>query len=135
MTDRATLETILERLQGIPEAVRQTLSDHQWSTIPLFENEYLYLPSVAAGQSVKVQPRTTNIFKVETIVATLASGATGLVQLSDLVIPVQSGLTVITSSSMLLSETDTRSLLVAGTTGPALLWLSGQMLPPFGRLT
>lgn len=133
--DSELLEEIMGRLAGIPDAVRQTLSDHQWAQIPLAINEYRYLASLAPGTPLTVLPQTGGLEQIQTIVASVPSGATANIQLHDLVIPVGAGVTVIQGICMILDQSSTRTLLTATATGPASLYLAGQQLPRFGVLS
>lgn len=135
--DRELLSVVIERLSGLPDALRQTLSDHQWSVIPLTINEYSYAAALVAGAPLVVNPLSTNLFRVQLIVATVPTGATGIVQLDDLKIPVGAGVTTIPApgdAGMILSQGSTRGITIAGANGPASLWLSGVQLPTYGAL-
>jgi hypothetical protein len=132
--DRELLRSIMERLSGLPGALRQTLDDSLWQSIAEDNYESSYSPSQTANAALTCQPKTTNIFRVEAFVATIPSGATGLLQLGDAVIPLSAGHTSANGLRLQLAQADLRSV-SATVTGPVSLLLTGKQLPPYGVQT
>lgn len=133
------LQAALDRLSGLPEALRQTLTDHQWSLIPLFVDENVYAPAQPSGSPLYVKAQTSGLEQITSIVATIPEGATGTIQLGSMVIPISEGTTVIAPVQKLLATSDTRCVtFIAGdgqpSAGPCALWLTGQQLPTYGVL-
>ena len=134
----------LERLFAIVEQIEAgmaTLAERLQSAIPSWILEYGYLPSAkvlssspAYGGAVStLSARTTDLEYVTTIVASVPSGATGLVQLGDVVIPVSPGTTTMPDVRIPLFPADLRMLSVT-TAGPIALVLCGQVAPVRGKL-
>jgi hypothetical protein len=124
----------MERLSGLPGALRQTLDDSLWQSIAADDYESSYSASQTKNVALVVQPKSTLIFRVECIVATIPSGATGTVQLGDVVIPIGQGLTAINGLRLQLAQGSTR-IVQSDTTGPCSLLLTGLQLPPYGVLS
>ena len=127
------LALLLERLGEIGGGARQALVDNAWGGIPLtyWESQYS-----ASGLQVVPQPKSENGVTITTIVACVASGATGLVQLADVVLPVSPGTTVIPfgpGSGIQLQRGDTRSL-TQTSAGPLSLLLAGHVAPMYSRV-
>lgn len=130
------LREAIDKLSGLPEALRQTLTDHQWSTIPLYIDEYAFAQALAAGSPLDVSAQTSGLEEVTSIVAVVPAGATSaIVQLGLMQIPVSVGTTVIAPVQKVLGTSDIRRLTFnGGAGGPAFLWLTGQQLPTYGVL-
>jgi hypothetical protein len=131
--DRALLKTIMDRLAGLPGALRQTLADQLWQSIAADNYESGYNASQAANTALTVNAKTSNIFRVQAFVAVIPSGATGILQLADVVIPISQGLTTATGLRLQIAQTDLRAV-TATVTGPVALLITGEQLPPFGDL-
>ena len=129
----AQLTFILDRLADLPAALRQTLADHLWSEIPLAISESVYAAAQAANVPLAVNAQTSGLELVESIVACVPSGATGLIQLGSTFLPVGQGITVIAPVKLPLGTSDTRTLTVTAQ-GPTALWLTGRQQPTFGVL-
>jgi hypothetical protein len=132
--DRQLLETVMARLSGLPGALRQTLDDSLWQSIAEDNYESGYNAGQSANVPLAVNAKTSNIFRVTAFVAVIPSGATGVLQLADVVIPVSQGLTTATGLRLQLAQNDLRSL-TATVTGPVALLLTGVQLPPYGVQT
>lgn len=124
------IEDVLERL-ALLEHGRQALVDSLWARIPSYVVEAGY---GAAVTSLVVNPQTTKLERINAVVAALPSGATGLLQLGDVVIPLGQGITNLGGVGFLLSTTSTRSL-TSTVSGPLALVLFGEILPTDGVLT
>ena len=129
----AELLEVLERLSQVGGGARQHLIDALWGGIPTvyWENAYS-----ASALQVQPQPRQENGVTITTVVACVAAGATGLVQLSDVIIPVSAGLNVVPfgeGGGIMLQRGDTRSLTQTAS-GPCALVLSGHLSPMFSRV-
>lgn len=122
----------LERLAGLPDAVRQSLTDHLHATIPVTVSEHAYMASLAAGVPMYVRAQTGGLELITGICAVVPSGCTGLVQLGPLAIPVSAGLTQITPVKRELGTSDTRQITISGGSGPTLLWIWGDQQPTYG---
>lgn len=134
MDDRQLLQTIMERLSGLPGALRQTLDDQLWQSIAADNYESSYAPAQPAKAPLVVNPKTSNLFRVEAFVVVIPSGATGILQLADTVIPISQGLSQANGLRLQLAQTDLRSV-TSDTEGPVALLLTGEQLPPYGVQT
>lgn len=135
------LTRILEKLNSLPEGLRQSLADHLWAEIPSTFEEYGYSPA-----ATQVNTTVTNqgvLRRVETIYTFCGGNQTGWLQLgSTLTIPVPAGAFVIPSgAAILLRDSDVHSLSL-GTPGaqsstPALVFVAlwGHVLPRFGEFS
>lgn len=134
--EREIVVAFLAAVNRLPNAMRQTLAERQWAAIALTANEYIYTPAQGIGQvnAALITPQYSQQVMYHSIVAVVPAGATGLIQLGSLTIPVSAGPTVITPVEMQLGPGDTRSLVLATAAGPSLLWLTGQQLPTSGVL-
>jgi hypothetical protein len=129
----ATLRAVMDRLSGLPGALRQQLNDHLWQAIAADNWESAYAVSQTANVALSVQPKTAVIFRVECVVASIPSLATGIVQLGDVTIPF-SGLLIIPGLRLQLNSSDLRAV-TATTTGPVSLLITGEQLPPWGQMS
>lgn len=125
---RAALFRLTARLAGDPESLRAQLIDSQWATGALDLSEYAYSASQAANVPLLVQPRTINVFRVTTIVASVPTGATALVQLGDMSLPLSPGLSNPTDLRHQIGPADLRAI-TCSATGPVALVLSGEQIP------
>ncbi len=107
---------------------RQAMVDALWARIPVEITEHRY---VATAKTVATAPVTTQLVKVTSVVATLPTGATGTLQLGDLVIPLGQGVTNLIGLRVFLHQSDTR-LLQSTKAGPVSLTLSGEVAPTIG---
>ena len=133
-TERAALLSALERLAGMPDAVRQAVADQQWAEIPLTVTEAAYAASLAAGVPLVAPAQTGGLERIDSVVVSVPVGATGVVQLGSVLIPVGAGLSVIAPVRLLLGTSDVRQLTLSGTAGAASLLLCGAQLPTFSVL-
>lgn len=127
------LQELLAALQDLGNGTRQAVADALWAKLPTVYWESAYNP---AATQVFPTPRQENLVTVTTIVASVPSGATGLVQLSDVVIPVPQGLSVIPfgeGGGIQLSRADTRSL-TATLSGPVALVLAGYVTSQWSQI-
>lgn len=132
--EREALQAALDLLAQQPNALRQALADHQWSTISLMVDEFAYAANQATGAPLTVAAQTSGLELITSVVACVPAGATGLVQLGLMAIPVGAGVTIVAPVQKLLGATDARALTLAGSNGPAALWLTGQQMPTYGVL-
>lgn len=123
----------MDKLDELPALLRQTLADHQWSTIPITITESVYVAAADADSTLYAAPQTAGLELVESVVVTLPAGGTGIVQLGSVVIPVGQGCTVIAPLRLLLGASDVRAV-KCDTAGPLSLLVCGQQLPTFGVL-
>lgn len=131
---RELSHNIVMQVNQIPEKTRQALTDHQWSTIPLYVSEKAFNAALGVGVPMIVPPITSGLEVITSVVASVPTGATGLITLGDLQLPIPAGLSIITSVQFTLLSADVRSLVLAGGGGAAALWLTGQCLPTYGVL-
>lgn len=131
-----TLALALQQLAQLPELLRQTLTDHQWSTIPLTVEEFASLPAAVAGSVLSPQRQVDSLVLIQAIIVIVPTGAVGTLQLGNtfqLAFP--AGVWPLPGISKLLQSSDIRSLTITGGAGgPAAVWLMGQQLPTFGVL-
>jgi hypothetical protein len=132
--DQHLLQTVMERLSDLPGALRQSLNDSLWQSIAADNYEYGYAPAQVANTPLTVNAKTSTIFRVEAFVAVIPSGATGVLQLADVVIPLSQGLQSANGLRLQLAQADLRSL-TATVQGPVSLLLTGEQLPPWGDQT
>lgn len=126
---------IFERLAGLPDAVRQAITDHLWATIPSYIIEKSW---IANASSLTLQAGTGGLFLVEYITGwSSTAGATqaaGTLQLGDWQTPVGPG-PINLRPCLILTQSDQRKLTVAAANaGPLSLCLSGRALPTIGVL-
>lgn len=145
-SNKTMLEHMLEKLNGLPDGLRQALSDHLWASIPQGMEEWGYNPN---GLTVTAQPSAASIRRITSVVAFTPStnatigNVTGFVQLGSggRYFPVTAGLSIITPICATLEESE-RGVLTLGTpqvpasTGSGLLTLAlfGDQLPRIGKL-
>lgn len=132
--ERDLAREVLEQLAKLPNAIRQAVADQVWASIPLTVRESTFSANLAAGVVLPVRPQTNGLELIESVVVSVPAGATGTVTLADLTVPVPAGVTVLAPVRVILGASDVRSLVIAGGTGAACLWLSGHQLPAFGVL-
>lgn len=126
--DRDILRQVMERLSGLPGALRQSLDDSLWQSIAEDNYESGYNAAQAANVPLELQPKTSTIFRVTAFVAVIPSGATGLLQLADVSIPISQGLTTATGLRLQLAQNDLRAV-TSTLSGPVALLCTGQQLP------
>lgn len=144
-TNSTMLEHMLEQLNGLPDGLRQALSDHLWATIPQTVEEWGYNPS---GTTVAAVPNTNGIRRITSVIAFTPStnatvgNQTGYVQLGSggRYFPVTAGVSIITPICSILQEGE-QGVLTLGTpqvpgATPGLLTLAlfGDQLPRFGKM-
>lgn len=125
------LADALERLAGLPDAVRQSLTDHLHATIPVTVFEAAHNASLTAGVPMYVRAQTGGLELITGLVVSVPSGATGVVQLANHVMYVGAGVTSLTPLKIELGTSDTRQLTISAT-GPASFWLFGDQQPTYG---
>lgn len=128
----AELGRIFDQIGALPAALRQGVVDELWSRIPTDVDESAFSANLGIGVPLSVAPQYSTLELVTSIVACVPTGATGLIQLGSMVLPVSAGTTVICPVRKLLGANDTRALTLAGSAGPAALWLTGEQAPTFG---
>lgn len=133
-TDRELLRTVMDRLAGLPDALRQTLTDSLWQSIAGDNWESTYAAVTTANVPLQIAPKTTLPMRVECIVASVPSGATGIIQLGDVTIPVGAGIFNANGLRLQISQTDIRQITTTGT-GPVSLLITGVQLPTYGAMT
>lgn len=126
------LREIMARLEGLPSALRQGFTDELWSQIPALVDESAFNPALAIGVPLTVTPQYSTYETITSVVACVPPGATALVQLGSMTLPLWAGVTVMTDVRKMLGTAETRTLILAGAPGPAALWLTGQQTPTFG---
>lgn len=135
MTLTAAQEAELVRanayFQGL-EAGRKQLIDQLWATIPEYVREQNYNPDLAAGVPMEVHPAFTDLVLITSIVYNIPQGATGIIQLGELAIPVSPGTGIFAPVEVMLQQTDTRAITIATASGPVTLILLGRRLPTTG---
>jgi hypothetical protein len=129
--EQALMREVLERLATLPDAIRQTLTDHLWASIPVTVVENAYQAAMAPGD-LDVTAQTGGYEKITSIITAVATGATGLVTLGSVKIPVPAGTTYLGPISIVLATQDVRRLTTAGGTGDTALVLCGEQLPTYG---
>lgn len=125
----------MERLSGLPGALRQTLDDSLWQSIAEDNYESNYSAALATGVPLYCNPKTSNIFRVEAFVCVIPAGATGVLQLGDATIPISAGGKSQNGLRLQLAQSDIRAVTIAGNSGPTSLLLTGQQLPTYGVQT
>lgn len=128
------METAVGTLARMPDMLRQALTDHQWSRIPLFVDEFAYSANQGVGVPLVVTPQFDSLELIESVVAIVPAGATASVQLGLKQLTLGAGVTVMAPVKLLLQRTDTRAITLQGGGGPCSLWLTGEQLPTFGVL-
>lgn len=127
--------TMLERLTGLSDQLRQTLSDKLWAEIPAIVQEGNWAASIPAGGQLLVNASLNTLVKITTVIVSVPAGASGTLQLGDTVIPnLPPGVTSL-PMAQLLQGSDTRALTIGTAAGPAALYLQGTQLAPEGSLS
>lgn len=135
MTQPGTFDILQQILNGIdrmPAALRQGVADEIWARLPSVVDESQFVAALAPGVPLVVAPQYGTYEVITCVVASVPTGATGLVQLGSTIIPVGAGLSVMPHTRKILAQSDVRSLTIAGATGAAALWLTGEQQPTFG---
>ncbi len=132
----AALRMVLDRLAGLPDAVRQAVADAAWAAIPLTVSEAnsAVLTNGGANPTLTLNRQVDGYFLVESVVAIVPAGATATVILGSLTLPVPAGVTSLPKLALTLAAGDTRSITLAGAGGLTALILSGRQMPTFGVL-
>jgi hypothetical protein len=128
------LDELLGKLSKLPSGLRQSLADQLWASIPSI---YWESGNLASALSVNSTPRQESPVQITTIVASVPAGATGSLQLADVVLYLGPGLSVVPfgdGAGIVLARSDTRSLTVTAA-GPVSLLLAGKVLPTTGILS
>lgn len=128
------LRQIIAKLAGLPAQLRQSAADAAWASIPFTIQEWAWSQNLAAGVALPAAPQTAGLELIQSIVVSVPTGATGIVQLGINQLPVPAGVTVIAPVAFPVSSTDVRSLTIAGGAGAAALILSGTQQPTYGAL-
>lgn len=123
------IRDLYERLDKI-ETGRQSLINALWAQIPADVTEHAYTPTAT---SLTVPPITEELVKVTAVVATLPAGATGTLQLGDVVVFLGTPSVNLMGLRILLRGSDTR-LVQATKAGPISVVISGQVAPTRGIL-
>lgn len=124
----------MERLSGLPGALRQTLNDRLWQSIAEDNYESIYAAVATANQPLQIVSKTSLIFRVEAIVASVPASQTALIQLGDVYIPVGAGQFQAQGLSLQLAQNDIKAITPTGA-GPTSLLLTGKQLPPYSVMT
>ena len=136
---------IMERFELLEHGMG-ALAEQLASAIPSYTLEYAYSPSatalvssstnvdgVAVGGFPTLGPQTDDLIYILSAIASVPSGATGLLQLGSVTIPVTNGTTVLAPLRIPLFPQDLRALTVTSA-GPLALVLMGQVGPTRGKL-
>lgn len=127
----------LEELTRLPDALRQTLTDKLWQTIPSYVEEFGRNDAWSTTSPVVQWPcEFYELIIVERVVVSIPSGSTGTLQLGGHVFPnLPAGITNL-SLGKLLDGTAARTLtLVTGAGGQATVALYGHQLPTTGSMS
>lgn len=135
MSDRELLQTLLERLNQLPEALRQTIADHLWATIPTFEWAWGYSQDLATGTDLHARKHTSNLFLIRSVTAIVPVGASALVTLGEVVLPLPPGVNHLPHLAYVLADSDTRKINLRAGSGETLLWLTGEVLPTYSVIS
>lgn len=128
---RQEAEAIFERLAGLPDAVRQAITDSLWAKIPTYIVEKAYTTDTAATE-LAVPAATETPYLVQ--YATIWTPGTGAVlTLGDWQTPLAAGLNSF-RPYLILNRTDVRKLVSATNPGAMSVVLAGEPLPTFGVL-
>jgi hypothetical protein len=138
-------ERIMERFELLEHGMG-ALAEQLASAIPSYTCEYAYSPSatalvssstnvdgVAVGGFPTLGPQTDDLIYVLSALVSVPSGATGLLQLGNVTIPVTNGTTMLAPLRVPLFPQDLRALTVT-TAGPLAVVLMGQVAPTRGKL-
>ena len=131
------LAEALRKLSGNVDALRQTLTDHLWSTIPVTVSESLQLNTgLAAGAQLNINPQTSGLELITGIfVSVPTGGAITLALASDLLLPFPAGVWPVTPVRKLLGPGDLRQVTATALcTGMVQVWLFGEQMPTYGAL-
>lgn len=131
--ERDRLEEILAALNQLPSQLRVSLTDQLWAEIPQWVDEWNYNAAQAANTPLIVTPQTSGLEVISSIVVAVPAGATAVVQLGLMTMPVGAGVTAITGSPKVMQTSDLRSVTASGA-GPTFLWLTGKQAPTYGVL-
>lgn len=127
----AQLARALEQLEIVPDALRQTLTDHLWASINATVEEYAFSPAQPANTPLTVRNNTEGLELITGFVAVVPGNATGQLQLGPRIIYLPAGVTSVSPTRFLLGPGDTRALTANGA-GPMSLILWGEQLPTYG---
>lgn len=132
------LHEIVERLTGLPDALRQTVSDGLWANIPTYVREGAWN---AAATQISATPQNDLPFLVTSIVTFIAGDNTGWLQLGNTdLIPVPAGGFNITDTTWILQPSDPRALFIgtpgseSSTPAACAFWLFGTQMPTYSRM-
>jgi hypothetical protein len=131
------LSAALDKLAGLPDALRQTLTDHLWSTIPVTVSEQLQLNTGGnVGATFNIAPQTSGLELITGILVIVpAAGAVNLQLASDLLLPCPAGSSIWTPVRKLLGPGDLRQVTVTtNCAGMVQCWLWGEQMPTYGAL-
>ena len=138
-------EKIMERFELLEHGMG-ALAEELASAIPSYTCEYAYSASATAlvststnvngarvGSWPTLGPQTDDLIYALSVLASVPSGATGLLQLGNITVPLPSGPSMLAPLRIPLFPTDLRSLVVT-TAGPVALVIMGQVAPTRGKL-
>lgn len=118
------------------ETGRQGRVDELWSRIPEYATHsgYTAAPRVqGTGYGLDVLSDTSNLVRYTNFIATLPAGATGLLTIGQVVIPMAAGLNS-AFCSILVPQGATRNL-SSTVSGPMALVLMGEVVPQWGAFS
>lgn len=125
-----TVEDIMSRLLQL-EHGRQAMVDALWASLA----SRIYERGFVNGTTLVVNPQTSGMALISSVVASVPAGQTGVLTLGDLQISLPAGLNVMGETGFLLSFSDLRQLVVTGGGSPLIsLALAGVQLPTRGVL-
>lgn len=128
------LRQVIAKLAALPAQLRQSAADAAWASIPFTVQEWAWSQALAQGGVLAASPQTAGLELIQSIVVSVPTGATGVVQLGINQLPVPAGVTVIAPVAFPVGSSDTRSLTITGGAGAAALILSGTQQPTYGAL-
>lgn len=131
--ERDALQSILDQLRTLPDALRQTLADHLFTLIPVPIDEFNASDSLAAGTALELVPQTQGLEVINSVTACVPAGATAVLVLGSQRLFLPAGITNLTGLQKTMFTSDRRAL-TCTVTGPAALWLSGEQRPTYGVL-
>jgi hypothetical protein len=123
------IDAILTRLEEM-ESGRSALGQRLWAEINAVVEEY---GNDDDNTVVTTQPDAQGYVTITSVVATVPSGATGVLQLGARVFYLGAGVTNLMGLACQLSQSDLRQLTVS-VAGPVSLYLAGHVSPMQGQL-
>jgi hypothetical protein len=134
-SDEELTLTALERLAGLPDQIRQTVTDALWQSIPQHVQEFGRFNGWATGSPLVVSPQIGELVKITLAVVSVPAGCVATLTLGDHTFPnLNPGVSNL-QLARLLNASDVRQLSCdSGAGGQASLALYGTQLAPTGNM-